>query len=192
MSLQLILEKIKSEAQTEAQSIIARAESHCAEIEQETIRKKAEILASFKVSLDKQKTQHEIIIRSSEKQRINLDLQTKKRELLDKVYKEAFVQILNLPHTEYVQLLLSKYQSQVPKDLKITSILAPEARLAEINEVAKDLNWKAEVIVSSKINSGCILVGSNFEYNLSIEHLFDEERSSSEIEVAQILFPKAK
>ena len=50
------------------------------------------------------------------------------------------------------------------------------------------LGIKAKITPSTKIKGGCILVGKDFEFDLSIEHLFKKERIASEIDIAKVLF----
>ena len=188
MSLQAIVEKIKTDALAEAEAIKAKAESKVNEIRKETDKQSADLMKSFEVALEKKKTQREAIVRSLEKQRSGMSLQESKRKLLDSLYEQAFAEVLALPAEEYVKLLSDKYSTLVPKDIKVASILAPEARLKETAEVAKTLGLTAEITPSSKIKGGCILTGENFEYNLSLEHLFNEDRTVSEMEIANQLF----
>lgn len=191
MSLQAIAEKIKADALVEVGSIIADAELSVAEITQETNRQINDIKLAFTLSLEKQKSQLEVVHRSLEKQRINLAKQSIRRFLLDEVYAQALNEILLLSSAEYVEMLVKKYKSLVTDDIKISSILAPESRLSEITEVSKLLGWSASIEITNRFKGGCILVGSDFEFDLSIERLFAEQRSESEIEIAATLFNKA-
>ncbi len=191
MSLQAIVEKIKIDAQSEVQAINAEAEHRLADVTQETNRQINDIKSVFATSFEKQKTQLEVVHKSLEKQRVNMAMQSTKRRVLDEVYKQAFEEISNLPSSEYVEVLVKKYKVLVPNDAKIVSILTSENRQAETEEICKSLSWSAPVTFSSKLKGGCILIGDDFEFDLSIERLFAEQRSESEIEIAATLFNKA-
>ncbi len=190
MSLQAIVEKIKTEAQTEAQKLLSVAEDNSLEIKEETQNQINEIKNNFQTILDKQKEKKRTIVHSLERQKLALAAQTVKRRLLDSVYYEALETIIKLPANEYIAIFVGKYEKLVPKDVEIDLILAPEARQAETAEICKALNWSAQVEVSLNLRGGCILKSKNFEYDLSIEKLFTDTRSNSEIEIAQLLFRK--
>lgn len=189
MSLQAIVEKIKIDAQSEVQAINAEAEHRLADTTQETNRQINDIKSVFATSFEKQKTQNEAVFQSLEKQRVNMFVQSTKRRLLDEVYKQAFEEVSNLSSSEYVEFFVKKYQTLVPSDVKIVSVLTSESRQTETVEISKALGWSAPITIDSRLKGGCILVGSDFEFDLSIERLFAEMRFQTEIEIAQILFP---
>ncbi|MBP9836716.1 MAG: hypothetical protein KBC78_02670 [Candidatus Pacebacteria bacterium] len=189
MSLQAIVEKIKVDTDTEIQSVFTEVAKRVAGIVQDTDQQIAEITASFASSVEKQKIQRETVMRSLEKQKANMAIQTTKRRLLDEVYSKALDEIYALSSVEYVAMLTDKYKTLVPKDVKVVSVLSPENRQSETAEISKILGWSATISVNDKLKGGCVLVGENFEFDLSVESLFTEERTKSEIEIAQMLFP---
>lgn len=189
MSLQAIVEKIKIDAQSEVRAINAEAEQRLSDVTQETNRQINDIKSVFATSFEKQKTQLEAVFQSLEKQRVNMVVQSTKRRLLDEVYKQAFEEVSKLSSPEYVEFFVKKYQTLVPSDVKIVSILTSESRQAETVEISKALGWSAPITIGGGLKGGCILVGSDFEFDLSIERLFAEMRFQTEIEIAQILFP---
>jgi len=192
MSLLGITEKIKAEVEVEISAIKAESHKKCSEIAGETTRQKADMDSAFQTALEKQKSHRQAVVYSLEKQRASMALQSTKRRLLDEVYDQSFANLLALPASEYVDMLTAKYESVVPKDAKVTSIVAPEARLKETEAIAKALGWTAKVEADAKLKGGCVVKGKDFEFDLSLERLFKEERSVSEIETANILFQNAK
>jgi len=188
MSLQAIVEKIKANAQIEVQAIIAETQTKTAEIEKETKDQVNRLNEEFANSLQKRKEQKESVLTSLEKQKLSLKRQTVKRQLVDEVYQEAFSEILALSSADYVAMLLKKYKELVPAEVKVSLILAPENRLAEITEVAKGMNWNADIKADSSIIGGCKLVSDNFEFDLSLEKLFSQDRNKTETKVAKVLF----
>ena len=188
MSLQGIIEKIQVEAKAEADTINSEALKKQAEITSATASQKADIESAFKSTLEKQQTHRRSVVESLEKQRASLALQSAKREVLDEVYEQALVKLLEVPEADYVNLLVNRYKTLVPADTKITTIVAPEKRQKETEEIAKQLNWSAPITTDTKLKGGCVLVGADFEYDLSLEKLFTENRSNSETEIANILF----
>ena len=189
MSLQAIVEKIKIDAQSEVQAINAEAEQRLADVTQETNSQINDIKSIFATSFEKQKTQLEAVFQSLEIQRVNMVVQSTKRRLLDEVFKQDFEEVSKLSSPEYVEFFVKKYQTLVPSDVKIVSILTSESRQAETVEISKALGWSAPITIGGGLKGGCILVGSDFEFDLSIERLFAEMRFQTEIEIAQILFP---
>lgn len=189
MSLQAIVEKIKVDTETEIQSIFTEAEKRVAGIGEDTNQQITEIASSFVSNIEKQKIQRETVVRSLEKQKASMVIQATKRRLLDEVYSKALEEIYNLPSAEYVAILKDKYKTLVPEDVKVISVLSPENRQSETAEISKVLGWSATISVNNKLKGGCILIGKDFEFDLSIESLFEEERIKSEIEIAQMLFP---
>ncbi len=190
MSLQAIIEKIKTDSEAEAGEILAEAEKRVSEIRQETDRKIGDIKAVFQSDFKKKSEHLENVTLSLEKQKNNLALQTSKRQILDETYSEALSHVLVLPSAEYVSVLTELYKKYLSKDVSVLSILSPENRQAENAEIMKALGLSAEVSVSSRLKGGMILIGSDFEFELSVEKLFAEIRSNSEIEIANILFQK--
>jgi vacuolar-type H+-ATPase subunit E/Vma4 len=192
MSLQAITKKIQAEAAAEVSDLKIVTDKKCVEIADETARQKTAIETSLQANLEKQQEHRRSVVQSLEKQRSSMALQSVKRRLLDEVYEQAFEKLLALSAKEYVEVLVKRYETLVPKDTKVTSIVAPEARLKETEDVSKELGWKASVAADSKLKGGCILKGDDFEYDLSLSRLFAEDRTSTETEIANTLFQTAK
>ena len=192
MSLQGITEKIQAEATAEATTIKSEAEKKRAEIVEAATSQKADIESAFKTTLEKQQAHRRSVVESLEKQRASMALQSVKRRVLDDVYEQALTELLATPASDYVSLLVSRYEALVPKKTKITSIVAPENRKKETEEIAKKLDWEAKITTDAKLKGGCVLVGSDFEYDLSLEKLFAESRAVTETDTANILFPATK
>lgn len=192
MSLQEITNKIKVEAETEAGLIIAKANEEVSIINEKTRKQVADIEAETEAGLNKAKLQRESVVTSLGKQKTSLAKQEVKRRLLDMVYDEAFGQLVNLPAEDYVSILTKKYSQIISSDVALSHILAPKNRLSETETIAKNLGWSAEIKSDDKLKGGCVLVGENFEFNLSLEKMFAEDRLSSETEIAGILFSGSK
>lgn len=190
MSLQAIIEKIKNDSETEANEILTEAEKRVSEIRQETDRKVGDIKAVFQSDFKKKSEHLENVTLSLEKQKVNLAIQVAKRQVLDEAFIEALSSVLALPSSEYVSVLTEYYKKILPKDLTVLSVLSSESRQAESLEILKALDLSASVSVSNRLKGGLILIGSDFEFDLSVEKLFAEIRSNSEIEIAKTLFQK--
>lgn len=188
MSLQAIVDKIKVDTEEEVQAILSEAEKRCLEIKEETKKQVESIEMSLRSKVKKMQNQEETVARSLEKQRASLSKQEAKRKILDSVYEEALAEILSLPKEEYVNILVNKYKTIITEDKDFVEILSPENRKLETESIMNILGIKAKITPSNKIKGGCILVGKDFEFDLSIEHLFSKERITSEIEIAKVLF----
>ena len=86
--------------------------------------------------------------------------------------------------------LVEYYKKTLPKNLSVLSVLGPENRQAESLEILKILGLSASVSANPRLKGGLILIGSDFEFDLSVEKLFAEIRSNSEIEITKSLFQK--
>ncbi|MEZ4104193.1 MAG: V-type ATP synthase subunit E family protein [Candidatus Paceibacterota bacterium] len=192
MALQEITNKIRKEAEAEATSIIAKAEEEVVLIDKKTKEQVAGLEEESLKFLQKEQSQRESVVSSLEKQKTSLAKQSVKRRLLDEVYDEALKQLLNISSEDYISLLKNRYRSVVPSDAKISFVLAPNSRFEETKKVASDLGWSAEIKSDDKLKGGCILVGEDFEFNLSLEKMFAEDRLLSETEIAAILFSGSK
>ncbi|KXJ97875.1 MAG: V-type proton ATPase subunit E [Parcubacteria bacterium OLB19] len=190
MSLQAIIEKIKSDSEAEANEILAEAEKRVSEIRQETDRKIGDIKAGFQTEFKKKSEHYENVTLSLEKQKANLAVQTEKRRVLDEVFSEALSSVLALSSSDYVSILTERYKNILPKNIEVVSVLSPDHRQSESSEILKALGVSAPLVVSARLKGGLVFVGSDFEFDLSIEKLFSEIRSSSEIEIAKNLFQK--
>ncbi len=190
MSSQAIVEKIRTDAETEAKEIITQAEAQVSQINQDTDKKISDIKAVLVADFQKKANQYEMVTRSLLKQKINLASQVNKRNLLNAVYDQALADLLSLTTVDYVTVLTKRYQAILPKEIKVVEILAPENRQAETATIAKNLELSAPILATNRIKGGCILVGQDFEFDLSLEKLFAEARFASEIEMAKTLFQK--
>ena len=190
MSLQAIIEKIKTDSQAEANGILAEAERGVSEIRHESEQKINALKANFEAEFKKKSEHLENVTLSLEKQKSNLATQTAKRKILDEAFTEALSIVINLPSSEYVSTLVEYYKKTLPKNLSVLSVLAPENRQAESLEILKILGLSASVSANPRLKGGLILIGSDFEFDLSVEKLFAEIRSNSEIEIAKSLFQK--
>jgi vacuolar-type H+-ATPase subunit E/Vma4 len=190
MSLQAIIEKIKTDYEAEVNEILAEAEKRVSEIRQDSDRMVCDIKTSFQDDFKKKSEHQENVMLSLEKQKSNLAIQTAKRKMLDETFAEALSSVLSLPSSEYVSVLTEYYKKNLPKDLSVLSVLSFEGRQAESLEILKALDLSAPVSASNRLKGGLILIGSDFEFDLSVEKIFSEIFSNSEIEIAKTLFQK--
>lgn len=188
MSLQAIIDKIKVDTEKEVQTILSEAEKRCLEIEEETKKQVGEIEISLKSKVEKMQNQEETIAKSLEKQRASLAKQEVKRRMIDYAYEEALAKLLSLPKEEYVEFLINKYKTIITTEINLVEVLSPENRQAETESILNTFDIKTKITPTTKIKGGCVLVGKDFEFNLSIEHLFEKGRITSEIEIAKVLF----
>ncbi len=188
MSLQGIIEKIQAETETEVSVIVTEADKKRADIEAEALRRKKEIEDLYQTKLEKEQSHRRSVNDSLLKQQISVSLQSVKRELLDEVYQAAFTELVSLSSTEYVDLLTQKYKAMNLPTMTVTTIVAPQSRLSETEEISKSFGWTGEVQVDEAVKAGCILKGENFEYDLSLARLFKESQNNTETEIAGLLF----
>lgn len=192
MSLQEITNKIKAEAEAQVKTIWAEADERLSVITKETESAIEKMQKEAKTALDKEKAQQEAVAISLEKQRASLAKQAVKRELLDEVYEQAFAKLVSMPSEEYVVFLENKVKELVPKDSEITSIISPVDRKTETEAMAKSFGWSVSVTTDEELKGGCVLIGKDFEFDLSLKRLFTQDRLESEMTIANALFSANK
>jgi V/A-type H+-transporting ATPase subunit E len=179
------VEKIRKEAFGEREKIIKEAE-------EEADRVKKDIVKKFRREAEAEKRQRIISIRMEERGKL-LEL---KREIIDRLFRQAKEQLANLPRKEYLNLLKKSLFSHIdsqdeeivisPQDKEWIKIhLLKELRESFPGKTKKELRLSAELNGEEK---GFILRKEGMQVNCTFSSLFVLLREHLEIEVARRLF----
>ena len=178
-----IIEHIRSDAQAQADAILAQAEQQCAQIRADYDRKARELYG------DK--------IRAGVKECEDKSESAVKQEMVAACFDKAREKIAALPEEEYVDFLAKlACSSSVSGDEQIVLNAEDRARLgekavAEANALLKMAGRKAGLTLASEcgdFSGGLVLKRGNIEDNCTVELLVDLCRAEMSSKVAEVLF----
>jgi len=197
MDSEQVTNKIMSEAQGEADGILAEA------------RQKLE---GEKTQFDKQlqeyqKQSEELAGRAGEDKKSHIlaaarmdiakSYLAEKRKLLDEVFEQAKEQFSRMPDEEYQKLMRKLIQEAVETGDEEVMVGQAEKRLDQefIKQVNRELGpgYKGNLRLAEKrlpISAGFVLKRGNIMTNASLDVMLDEAREDLETEVAKSLFEK--
>ncbi len=181
-----ITDKILADAAKKGVDITNTAKDEAGKIKEGLEKSKKEMRENSEKILKKTLSENERRVTSAAEQEVKLLIAAKKRNVIDEVFNLALQKLLSLSGAEYKGLL--------KKTLKQTTgiddgeILAPEERVGVIKEVIKELGLKNTVIPTDKFKGGVLIIGKDYEYNLTFENILANKKSSFEAEVAKLLF----
>jgi V/A-type H+-transporting ATPase subunit E len=197
MEAEQVVEKILSDAKTEAEKIQNQAQE-----------KEAAEQARYDEQLDGYRKQTEILSqKAAENKKLHLlaaarmrnarDLLAEKRKILDEVFTQARGQLLNLPDDQYRQLITNLMLKAVETGDEEVIIDKNEKRIDQqlINQVNEQLpsGSKGNLTLSEErkdLGGGFILKHDKIKNNASLEVLLAQARRELEIELAKELFEK--
>ncbi len=192
-----IIEHIRSDAQAQADAILAQAEQQCAQIRADYDRKARElygdkIRAGVKECEDKSESVDRIARMEARKGMLAV-----KQEMVAACFDKAREKIAALPEEEYVDFLAKlACSSSVSGDEQIVLNAEDRARLgekavAEANALLKMAGRKAGLTLASEcgdFSGGLVLKRGNIEDNCTVELLVDLCRAEMSSKVAEVLF----
>jgi len=205
MEAEQVVEKILSDAKTEAEKIQNQAQE-----------KEAAEQAGYDEQLDEYRKQTEILSqKAAENKKLHLlaaarmqnarDLLAEKRKILDEVFTQARGQLLNLPDNQYRQLITNLMLKAVETGDEEVIIDKNEKRidLQLVNQVNEQLQsvsstslragGRGNLTLSDErkdLGGGFILKHGKIKNNASLEVLLAQARRELEIELAKELFEK--
>jgi len=195
MDAEQVVQKILSEARSEADKIKAQANEEAA-AQQDQL---ASELVEFQKETDqKAKDAAEDKIErmlASARMETKKDLLAAKVSLLDEVFQKVREQIKKLPKDKYQELIVSLMKKAVESGDEEVLISAGEDRID--NELIKQINAKPGPDIkgnlklatdTADIDGGFILRRGNIQVNVSVEVLISQARQDLETELSQELF----
>jgi vacuolar-type H+-ATPase subunit E/Vma4 len=187
MSLTDLTEKILADAKARAEGITNDAKARAQAIQQETSEKLVEKRSIFQDSLERILADNSRQVQASARQEVKLMQETAKRALVNKVFDEALSQLRESRSDVYVSHMAS-LMATLPAETA-GKVRAPENRVAEISEALKRSGLSLPISPDPALTSGCIIEGTDFEVDLTLEKVIAERRVALEVQVAAILFP---
>lgn len=195
MDAEQVVQKILSEARSQADKIKAQANEKAA-TQQDQL---ADELVEFQKETDQKakaaaedKTERML---ASARMETKKDLLAAKVSLLDEIFQKAREQIKKLPRDQYQELIVSLMKKAVESGDEEVLIAAGEDRID--NELIKKVNAKPGPGIkgdlklatdAADIDGGFILRRGKIQVNVSIEVLISQARQEIETELSQELF----
>lgn len=182
MSQQSLIEKIKADAQQQAEAIIAEGEAKAAAIKQEADKELAALTEQFNTALEKEKAHLETVALSQARQEANIALQRAKREGVNNVFDALFAELKDASAAEYVKFFTKVAKDVLPEKAKGTAH-APANRLDETKDILKAVHASTEVVESKKTAAGFLFDTEDGVYDVTLERIFHEVRPKLEVEL---------
>jgi vacuolar-type H+-ATPase subunit E/Vma4 len=187
MSENTLIQKITADADTQVEVVQKQAEAEVAVIVRETKSKVATLQSDAAAQLEKKKQQRELVATSRAKQASNIAVQNAKRTQIDAIFQQVFADLVGQSAEEYVSFFTTQAAAVIPKDVTITKIQAPAARLEETSKILATLNISAEVVTTSQVSAGLIAFAQDGVYDASFDRLFAEKRAELEMVIVNEL-----
>jgi len=186
MAITDITNKIFTDAVKEAECVIADAEQKVQEIKKHLELSKKEITDKQKEESKRNLLENEKKITSAAYQEIKLQIDNAKRNSVDETFNEALLTLLSLPDEDY-EIILKKLLMSLHKDIS-GKIITPKEKIKVTKKILEELHIKNPIISTDKFKGGVVIIGDNFEYNLTFENLLASKKKLLEVDVAKILF----
>ncbi len=187
MALTHIIEKIKKDAEKEAEKILSRAEHEKKEIQKDTENQKEKIKRDFDAETKKILNKRKRSFSGKKQQEFNMAIEKEKRSLIDETFQEALEKLRSMSKEEYIKLLESRISGTL-KNEDVKQVMCPPDRKEETEEVLSRLGLKADIVPGENIKEGVKIIGDDFEYDLTFESILSQKKKELEPEVARILF----
>jgi V/A-type H+-transporting ATPase subunit E len=197
MPVKAIIEKIRSDAEKEAEEILESYRKKVTDIE---VQKSREIEKIRSDAEEKGKHQAEESVRrmlSSSQMGSRQNLLDLKQKLIDEAFREAYDRIKQLKVQEYVQFLSTLLeQVAVTGDEEVVAAKSDAKKISSsligsVNRRLKKSGKLGKITLSKEIidsDGGFILRRERKEINATLSVLFGNAREELESEVASILF----
>lgn len=189
MSVQAIVDKILKDAETQAEALRGQARQTKAEIEARTEAERTALRERAAHELEKQLAHRRAVLLSQATQANNQSIQAAKRDLVDRVFTEAFAALRDESSDRYVERFtaLARHYDIDPEGL--TAVVTAPHRTKEAETIVAALGWGSVPIqTDERIAAGLYVQGTQYGYDLTLAGLYAGARGALEIEVARILF----
>ena len=192
-----IIAHIRSDAQQQADAILAQAEQQCAEIRADYDRRAKELYAARiraggKDCEDRNESIDRIARMEAKKGMLSV-----KQEMVAASFEQACEQIISLPEKEYVAFLgrlacgaSVTGEEQIVLNARDREAVGEQVTVAA-NDLLKEAGKKAELTLSpqcGEFKGGLVLKRGNIEDNCTVELLIDLCRTEMSSKVADVLF----
>lgn len=188
MSIEHITTKITRDAEGRAQSCKDQAKQRQEALEAETKAAKQELQAAAAQALTKKKEQRKAVRLSLAKQNQHIAKQLAKRQALDAVLEEARQKLAAAPAEQYVATLQTQLKQQDIQSEAIRTVVAPQARQSETEQVLTSLTITAPVEYVDDLTGGLVLQADDYTIDLSFDRWFRDATAALEGVAAKVLF----
>lgn len=181
-NLDNLIQKIKLDAQSQAEVILKEADKKKEEIVNGQVNVALEEKAKI---IEKAEKDAEIInsrILSNADLKVRDEILKAKQEVIDKVFLLAKEKLMNLDDKEYIEFVKNQISTLVLTGEE--TLIVPQNR----KELIKSLGLNLNVSEKETIPSGFAVVNKNIRLNFSFETLIDFLREDLETKIAQELF----
>lgn len=189
MALQDITTKILDDAQKEAAQIAQRASDDAARIASDAqAAKKAQERATDQET-ERVIEQRERTALSRARREAQQIVTNAKRAAIDAVVADARTQMVDADdalYTQFVQSLLAT----VPAEARaaMTEIRVPAARRAVSEKCLADAGFAAPIVEDAQIAAGVVLVGTDADFDLTVDRVIADRMQDLEAHTATTLF----
>ncbi len=187
MSLSDITNKIQQDAEAQAKIILSDAENTKKNIERDVDRRKEQLQAEHQSGVARRLAANEERTREDARRAGRQYVDTKKRAVIDNVFKKAYEGLISLSSDEYTRVIATLLGG-ISGDLGKVVVYAPVDRNEETKSVFAKAKVDADIKEDRGIAGGFRIEGEGFEYDLSFQKLMDKKRDELEIAVANMLF----
>lgn len=187
-----ITEKIKRDAESEAEEIIKKAEQKTQQILNQAKKEKKRIEDETK------KLATETKKREMEKALSNARMQSRKKTLLEKrtiidsVFSKAKEKLLSQNKKQYVEFISNLIKQEVKHgDSKLVLAEKDVKNYGKeiFNEILKTVNTDKEIAFEKgSFSGGCILKKESYEFNATMDTIINKTKDELESEIAKTLF----
>jgi vacuolar-type H+-ATPase subunit E/Vma4 len=183
MSQNTLIEKIKNDAAATVAEINATATTQVEGIQREIEAQVTELQNEHEATLKKTKAQMELVAVSKAKQAGNIAVQTAKRKKIDTIFAGVTKDLQAQTPEEYVTFFAKYLTEIVPKDAEIISVHVPAERVAETNDILKEVGVTGEVAADAEVTAGMVVHTKDGVYDITLARLMNDKRPELEMVV---------
>lgn len=186
MAIADLTEKILTDARQHVAEIEEDARQKLATIESDTEKQIQEMSVALKDKTRKRLADNERRVISTAKQEAKLELDKRKRAVLESVFETAFMELSSMSEQEYERFCASLLRS-VPKTT--AGVLRTSAQyVVPTKKALAKSGLTLTIEEDATVPVGFIIRGEKFEYNYTLEKILADKKSELEIPIAKILF----
>ena len=195
MNAEQVVEKILSDARSQAEKITAEASEKASTQESETQSKLAIFRKESATLAESAANDRKLQMLATARMSVQKQQLAVKAKLLDEVFVQAREQIANMPDDQYKELISSLMTKAVETGDEEVLVGKDEKRID--NSLIKQINrslgtgFKGNLILSqssANISGGFILRRGKIQINVSTDVLLDQVREATEMELSKSLF----
>jgi len=182
----VLVQKIAADTQSRVDEVHALAKAEVADIERETKKQIAVLQSEATRQLKKKQNQLAVVGASKARQAANIALQTAKRIAINDAFATAFAELSAMSADEYVAFFTKHIATILPSGSEVVKVLAPASRIDESKTIMKSaLAVETDITPSVNIKAGLVIETVDGVFDVTLERLMSEKRSTLEIEVVR-------